>query len=63
MRRAQRADEQRLQQPALGVAADRAEREEDGEDRAEEEDREHGQARERGADERVRVDADAVAGR
>ena len=53
----QRAHEQRLQQPALGIAADRAERQEDGQDRAEEEDREHRQPGERRADDGVGLDA------
>jgi hypothetical protein len=49
-------DDERLQQPALRVAADDAEGEEDGQDDAEEQRREHGQAQHRRADDRPRVD-------
>ena len=50
--------DERLQEPAFGVAADSAEREEDGEHGAEEERREHRHAEERRAHELVRLDAD-----
>ncbi len=42
-------DHERLEQSALGVAANGAEREEHGEHGAQEEDREHGEAEQRGA--------------
>jgi hypothetical protein len=47
-----------LQQAALGVAADRAEREEDGQHHAEEERDEHRQAEQRPARQRPFVDRD-----
>jgi hypothetical protein len=59
----QRAHEQRLQQPALGIAAHRSQREEYREDRAEEEDREHRQPGQRRADHRLGVDPELRARR
>ena len=57
---AERPDDERLEQPALGVAAHRAERQERRQHRAEEEDREHRQAEHRRAGEHVRLDAELV---
>jgi len=56
-----RSDDQRLQQPAIGVAAHRAEREEDRQDDAEEQRDEHGQADERAAGQRALVQRDEPA--
>ncbi len=55
-RPANRTDDERLEQPALGVPAHRSERQEDRQHRAEEEDREHGESEERGAGEDTVVD-------
>jgi hypothetical protein len=52
-----RPDDQRLQQTALGIAADDAEREEDREHDAEEERSEHREPKDRRAREGPRVDA------
>ena len=57
----ERADDERLQQPGLGVAADRRQREEDREHGAQEERAEHGQAEQGGARQRARVEAELVA--
>ena len=53
---ADRPHDERLQQPALGVAAHRAERQEHGEHDAQEERPEHRQPEQRRAGERRRVD-------
>ena len=57
-RPADRAHDERLQQAALGIARDDAEREEDREHDAEEERREHREPEQKGAGEGARVDVD-----
>ncbi len=58
---AERPHDERLQQPALGVAAHRPDREEDGEHDAEEQRPEHREAEDRRARERARVEPELVA--
>src|SRR5919109_5318302 len=57
-RSVERPGDERLQEPALRVAAHDAEREEDGEDDAEEERGEHREAEDEGPGEGARVDPD-----
>ena len=60
-RAAERPRDERLEQAALGVARDGAERQEDGEHDAEEQRREHREPDEERAGERARVDVDVGA--
>ena len=63
LRAPERPHHQRLQQPSIGIAADRAERQEHGEHRAEEQRREHAQPDERDRHEPARVERPGVRAR